>query len=87
MVNKQEARCKKTRAWCSNLSKLCKSHLAVEYLYAPLPVNGTERPTEAQKRWDSLKAQLKKYERMETLSLLELAILKGPGLLLFGVRG
>jgi hypothetical protein len=30
----------------------------IEYLYAQLPVNGTERPTEAQKRWDSLIAQL-----------------------------
>jgi hypothetical protein len=50
--------------------------MVFQYIDAPLPAKGKEQFTEEKRRLKALVRQVEKYEKMERLSLLELAILK-----------
>lgn len=52
------------------------THLVMEYIDSPLPDKPTTVPTPEENRWNIAADQLAKYEQMERLSLLELAIKK-----------
>jgi len=52
------------------------NHLIMEYIDAPLPETPTTIPTPEERQWNVAAYQLAKYEQMERMSLLELAIRK-----------
>jgi hypothetical protein len=52
------------------------SHLLIQYIDAPLPVNKNDKPTPEDRCWEALEEQLDQYYKTECLCLLELALWK-----------